>query len=560
MKRTLVFLVWLLLASLAAWPQPTTNAEPETALPPMGPPPGSPGRGPRVPGEYSAPGFRGPRGPGARIRRQHRGLLGLFNDIQLERNVCVPEIITVLGDARVDGEVLRNVTVVLGSARVSGLIHGDLVVFMGDLELTDTARVNGDVALVGGALNKAPGAVIEGVPFEVPLGHMGTRLRQWFRSGLFMARPLPPRVKLAWSLVGLHFLFYLLLSFLLPRPVAASVRELRLRPGPCFLVGLLSLILCVPLVLILSATGVGLLLVPLLLLLLTGAAFLGKTATLQLIGFRTAERFRSDARPAPLLGLLLGSVVVALVYMVPVLGLVAWGVLLPLALGAVLLGLAQNFHQQSAGSPSAPLFETSPSAPPRPTPDIPQGETSARPAEKAASAAASSSAPDAPPDDAPATASPAGSRHSAGIEWTPGTYCPIRATVESFSPAELATMPRAGFWIRLAATVLDFILLIWVLPVAERWFVPIWVSYHVALWTWKGTTIGGIVCGLKIIRLDGRPVEFTVALVRSLASVFSFAALGLGFFWVGWTRDRMAWHDRVAGTTIVKLPKGVSLI
>ena len=121
-------------------------------------------------------------------------------------------------------------------------------------------------------------------------------------------------------------------------------------------------------------------------------------------------------------------------------------------------------------------------------------------------------------------------------------------------------MPRAGFWLRLAATVLDFILLIWVLPVAEQWFVPIWVTYHVALWTWKGTTIGGIVCGLKIIRPDGRPVDFTVALVRSLASVFSFAALGLGFFWVGWTRDRMAWHDRIAGTTIVKLPKGVSLI
>jgi uncharacterized RDD family membrane protein YckC len=80
------------------------------------------------------------------------------------------------------------------------------------------------------------------------------------------------------------------------------------------------------------------------------------------------------------------------------------------------------------------------------------------------------------------------------------------------------------------------------------------------MWTWKGTTIGGIVCALKVVRVDGREVDFTVALVRGLAAVFSFVALGIGFFWVGWTRERQGWHDLIAGTVIVRVPRGMSLI
>jgi uncharacterized RDD family membrane protein YckC len=36
--------------------------------------------------------------------------------------------------------------------------------------------------------------------------------------------------------------------------------------------------------------------------------------------------------------------------------------------------------------------------------------------------------------------------------------------------------------------------------------------------------------------------------------------LCLGFFWAGWSRDRQAWHDIIAGTTIVRMPHGMSLV
>jgi uncharacterized RDD family membrane protein YckC len=88
----------------------------------------------------------------------------------------------------------------------------------------------------------------------------------------------------------------------------------------------------------------------------------------------------------------------------------------------------------------------------------------------------------------------------------------------------------------------------------------LWGTYHVGLWTWKGTTIGGIVVGLKLVRIDGRPVDLPVALVRALSSLFSGMALGLGFFWAGWSREKLAWHDRIAGTVIVKVPRGTALL
>jgi uncharacterized RDD family membrane protein YckC len=116
----------------------------------------------------------------------------------------------------------------------------------------------------------------------------------------------------------------------------------------------------------------------------------------------------------------------------------------------------------------------------------------------------------------------------------------------------------------LAATFLDLMLVVFLLmlvhPSDPRIFFLLWTAYHIGLWTWKGTTIGGIILGLKVIRIDGQPLVFSVALVRSLASFLSAVALFIGFFWAGWDRDRQSWHDKIAGTTIVRLPKGTPLL
>jgi uncharacterized RDD family membrane protein YckC len=161
----------------------------------------------------------------------------------------------------------------------------------------------------------------------------------------------------------------------------------------------------------------------------------------------------------------------------------------------------------------------------------------------------------------------------------PGPVPPFVPTAAARGGIDFTRLPRAGFWLRFAAVLLDLILV----GIVTDFIVPhlpvfryvhrdfslsidnpvgllIWLGYHVGMWVWRGTTIGGIVCNLKVVRLDGRPMDVGVALVRGLGSIFSFLALGIGFFWAGWSSERQSWHDKIAGTTIVKVPKGIPLI
>jgi uncharacterized RDD family membrane protein YckC len=95
---------------------------------------------------------------------------------------------------------------------------------------------------------------------------------------------------------------------------------------------------------------------------------------------------------------------------------------------------------------------------------------------------------------------------------------------------------------------------------AGELFLPVWILYHLVMWAWKGTTVGGIVLRLNIVRLNGEPINFAVALVRCLSAFFSTLLFCLGFFWAGWSRDRQSWHDIIAGTVIVRLPPGARLV
>jgi uncharacterized RDD family membrane protein YckC len=91
-------------------------------------------------------------------------------------------------------------------------------------------------------------------------------------------------------------------------------------------------------------------------------------------------------------------------------------------------------------------------------------------------------------------------------------------------------------------------------------FLLLFAAYCAVLWGLRGTTVGGVICGLKLVRLDGRKVDWSVAIVRALAGFLSLAALGLGFIWTAFDDEKQSWHDKIAGTTIVKVPKGVSLV
>jgi uncharacterized RDD family membrane protein YckC len=125
-----------------------------------------------------------------------------------------------------------------------------------------------------------------------------------------------------------------------------------------------------------------------------------------------------------------------------------------------------------------------------------------------------------------------------------------------------STLPKAGFWIRMAALLLDLIVVGIVLGVLHLHHVILvaLAAYGAILWKARGATLGGIVFDLHVVRVDGRPVDWTTAIVRALGCFLSLAIVGLGFFWIAFDENRQAWHDKFAGTWVVRIAKDVSAV
>ena len=517
-------------------------------------------------------------------------------------DVCV----TVFGNTRVGGRVRNECVTVFGNLDLNGRVDGDLVVFMGDARLGPRAEVGGETVVIGGRLETAPGATLHGQ--KIHLAGFLKGLGDWFRHGFLLGRPIPPGVGWVWWIVAAHFLLYLLVAVLLPRPVAAGEHTLEQQALPAFGIGLLGLILTAPLSFVLLASGVGLLVLPLFMLALLVALLVGKTSVFQWLGRSVCRQFNPAGTCPPLLGFVAGFVLVTLLYMVPGVGFVVYGLLIPLAFGAALLAMVDAVRAGRAPKPAPTAPPPSP-APPAPAP-APPGPGPTTPLNSAAAAPPASVAPEAglaapaiapgavagfaipvvrgpaePPATPPQAASPVApapleTGSPAPTFAPPGAAPSLPASppppipppplgagpaASGLGPAELASLPRAGFWIRAAAAALDVLLLAWLvapLPgsVPGPFFVLVLIAYHAAFWAWKGTTLGGLVCGLKVVRTDGRPLDRSVALVRALAAVFSALPLFLGFFWAGWSAERRSWHDLIAGTLVVKVPRGEPLI
>jgi uncharacterized RDD family membrane protein YckC len=110
----------------------------------------------------------------------------------------------------------------------------------------------------------------------------------------------------------------------------------------------------------------------------------------------------------------------------------------------------------------------------------------------------------------------------------------------------------------MAALFLDVLLVGFVLkllhPIGEVHLLALAV-YGAVMWKLRGSTVGGVVFDLQVVRLDGRPVDWETAIIRALGCFLSLAVVGLGFIWIAFDGAGQAWHDKIAGTVVVRVPK-----
>jgi hypothetical protein len=83
-----------------------------------------------------------------------------------------------------------------------------------------------------------------------------------------------------------------------------------------------------------------------------------------------------------------------------------------------------------------------------------------------------------------------------------------------------------------------------------------WAGLYFTLFVafWGGRTPGKRLLGIRIVRLDGRPLGLWAAFNRFGGYAASIFTGLLGFFEMFWDRNRQALHDRIAATVVIRDP------
>ena len=139
----------------------------------------------------------------------------------------------------------------------------------------------------------------------------------------------------------------------------------------------------------------------------------------------------------------------------------------------------------------------------------------------------------------------------------------------------------AGFWRRFLASFLDGIILmvvnlligvvtglvlgltgvdsnstvyIMVMSVINILNYLVMFSYYVYFIGSRGQTVGKMIMGIKVMKFDGSNPSYVSAFLREVVGkLLSSIVLLLGYLWMLWDSKKQTWHDKIAGTVVVRI-------
>ena len=191
----------------------------------------------------------------------------------------------------------------------------------------------------------------------------------YITRGLLLGRLIVPDIGWVWGVVAVLFFVQLLLNLLFPRATAASASIITERPLSTFMAGVLVLVLTGPVVALLAVTVIGIAVLPVLFGALLIAWIVGKVAVNRWIGTRLFEQDDLESRLESTRSFAIGFVVITITYMIPLLGVVVWGLTGVLGLGAATLAFVRGYRRENPPAVRAP--RETPPVPPPPAPPSP---------------------------------------------------------------------------------------------------------------------------------------------------------------------------------------------
>jgi uncharacterized RDD family membrane protein YckC len=138
------------------------------------------------------------------------------------------------------------------------------------------------------------------------------------------------------------------------------------------------------------------------------------------------------------------------------------------------------------------------------------------------------------------------------------------------------SLEYAGFWVRVGAALIDTLLILCVtVPVLVAiygWayfdasktgfvagiadFLLSWVAPAVAVvafWLYKQATPGKMALSAKVVDAKtGKTMSVGQSIGRYLGYFVSTIPLGLGLIWVAFDPKKQGWHDKLAGTVVIR--------
>jgi uncharacterized RDD family membrane protein YckC len=122
--------------------------------------------------------------------------------------------------------------------------------------------------------------------------------------------------------------------------------------------------------------------------------------------------------------------------------------------------------------------------------------------------------------------------------------------------------PRAGFWRRFVAALLDGIIVGVVGTIvgeilggggaANGIVLLLGVAYYTYLEGSSGQTLGKKALGIRVVDLGGGgSIGYSRAFIRYIGRYVSGLVLLLGYLWMLWDKEKQTWHDKFANSVVV---------
>jgi uncharacterized RDD family membrane protein YckC len=131
-----------------------------------------------------------------------------------------------------------------------------------------------------------------------------------------------------------------------------------------------------------------------------------------------------------------------------------------------------------------------------------------------------------------------------------------------------------GFWLRVWAAIIDSVLfMVIIIPLLVSYYgweyflsagliqgpLDFFLSYvlpalaTILFWIYRSATPGKMAIGARIVDAQTGGQPSTGQLIgRYFAYLVSLIPLGLGIFWIGFDSRKQGWHDKLAGTVVVR--------